>query len=473
MTDGMSVVFSFVRMALFFEHVRFCRFHAMEKSLIISSVNKKKRILFESSFVEEKKPRWPLRAWFFIRTCFRGIYLTVLFSPVVILGPFAYFFETLRDSWFVLLKQTISYAGPMYIKAAQWASSRPDLFPEALIERLATFQYSSPTHSIGATFHILSKANVNLDVFESIDSDCVGSGAVGQVHRATLKKNSKSVAIKVLHQGVRDMVKRDLALLDFLAKTLTFLIPSTYYYDLKGVVEAFGDAMTRQLDLKIEAEHLKRFREEFAGRKGVRFPQVYFCTHDVMVMSYEEGNVLTDVLNGKAKKTDAQKKHIAKTGLSVFLEMIDNNFIHGDLHPGNILVDGEDIVILDCGIVIELSQRNAKNFKSLLRALAFGDGVLGAKLMLENSVGSHCKDSEGFQKEMQLVFEQVTAARTFGSAPLGNALQQVLHLSQKYQVRLESAFVTLITSCIVLEGSGRALYSDLSLFSAVKKILKD
>merc|ERR1711991_205136 len=91
-----------------------------------------------------------------------------------------------------------------------------------------------------------------------------------------------------------------------------------------------------------------RFKEEFADNKNVRFPSVYLAKEDVLIMSFEEGQVLTNILNGARylsisiyiylylcvfflirNETLEKKKRIAKIGLNVFLDMIKSNFIHG------------------------------------------------------------------------------------------------------------------------------------------------
>lgn len=49
--------------------------------------------------------------------------------------------------------------------------------------------------------------------------------------------------------------------------------------------------------------------------------------------------------------------------------------MHGDLHPGNILVRNEDppkIVILDPGIVSSLTTHDMGNFKSVFKAVILG-----------------------------------------------------------------------------------------------------
>lgn len=69
--------------------------------------------------------------------------------------------------------------------------------------------------------------------------------------------------------------------------------------------------------------------------------------------------------------------------------MFINNFVHGDLHPGNLLVGRQDnseepcLVILDAGIVSELDEGDRKNFVDLFYAIVVGDGKLAGRLMIE------------------------------------------------------------------------------------------
>jgi predicted unusual protein kinase regulating ubiquinone biosynthesis (AarF/ABC1/UbiB family) len=61
----------------------------------------------------------------------------------------------------------------------------------------------------------------------------------------------------------------------------------------------------------------------------------------------------------------------------VFLD----NLVHGDLHPGNILVkpDHSGLVVLDPGIVARLSQRDMANFKAVFAAVVTGDATKVSK----------------------------------------------------------------------------------------------
>lgn len=65
------------------------------------------------------------------------------------------------------------------------------------------------------------------------------------------------------------------------------------------------------------------------------------------------------------------------------------NFVHGDLHPGNLLVGrredtgGPCLVMLDAGIVCELDEADRKNFIDLFYAIIVGDGKLAGRLMIE------------------------------------------------------------------------------------------
>ena len=61
-------------------------------------------------------------------------------------------------------------------------------------------------------------------------------------------------------------------------------------------------------------------------------------------------------------------------GVNAFLKMVlIDNFVHGDLHPGNILVrhhgndtksDSLQLVFLDAGLVVQLTERDRKKFST-------------------------------------------------------------------------------------------------------------
>lgn len=60
----------------------------------------------------------------------RAFYLAILFSPSIILAPFADCLgHQFRKTWLQVVHHTLERAGPAFIKWGQWAATRPDLFP--------------------------------------------------------------------------------------------------------------------------------------------------------------------------------------------------------------------------------------------------------------------------------------------------------------------------------------------------------
>jgi len=70
------------------------------------------------------------------RLCTYGAYL----APVSILAPLAYYKPEMEDTLWSYLIWSFESLGPTFIKLAQWASTRPDLFPPELTHRLEKLQ---------------------------------------------------------------------------------------------------------------------------------------------------------------------------------------------------------------------------------------------------------------------------------------------------------------------------------------------
>lgn len=235
---------------------------------------------------------------------------------------------------------------------------------------------NAPAHSLATTKRIIRRAFDGRefdDIFDKFEEKPLGVGAIAQVYKAKLKpdlaapgdpdleseprnlrqnvrKNvdtfikstpqrvpSNYVAIKVLHPGVERMVRRDLRIMGFFASALN-LIPTISWLSLPDEVSQFGEMMRLQLDLRIEAANLTLFRKNFADRTTAWFPFPYtaFTTRQVLVEEFAQGIPLSDFMeNGGG----VFQEEIANEGLDAFLRMLlIDNFVHADLHPGNIMV---------------------------------------------------------------------------------------------------------------------------------------
>lgn len=119
-----------------------------------------------------------------------------------------------------------------------------------------------------------------------------------------------TVAIKVLHPKARQIVDRDLRILDFLASALT-MIPTIHWISLPEEVKVFGEMMRDQLDLRVEARNLQRFNEQFGDSNQVKFPQpvLAFTTKDMLIEEFENGIPLNVFLEQAAYERKHAETH--------------------------------------------------------------------------------------------------------------------------------------------------------------------
>jgi len=289
--------------------------------------------------------------------------------------------------------------------------------------------------------------------------------------------------------------------------------------------------MRLQLDLRIESANLSIFRKNFKTRTTAWFPYPYteFTTREVLIEEFAQGIPLSDFMeNGGG----IFQQEIANEGLDAFLRMLLlDNFIHADLHPGNIMVrfykssrphnpfkkhkdedpqeqpdvteqvlsrlrpyrhkkdtkaweaellkiDNEgfrpQLIFIDTGLVTELNATNRRNFLDLFKAVAEFDGYKAGHLMCERCRQPDAViDQEIFALKMQhLVLGVKSRTLALGNMKIGDILNEVLGMVRQHHVRMEGDFVNVVISILLLEGIGRSLNPDIDLLSSALPILR-
>ena len=133
------------------------------------------------------------------------------------------------------------------------------------------------------------------------------------------------------------LMQRDFTLMHRAARLSTHL-PFLSELHLEESIRQFGAPLKEQLDLLVEAQHLDRFGKNFRSWRNLSFPAPVYplVAPSVLVETFEEGRLISSYVD---KPTNKYSIQLANIGLSGYLQMLlKDNFVHADLHPGNILV---------------------------------------------------------------------------------------------------------------------------------------
>jgi aarF domain-containing kinase len=133
-----------------------------------------------------------------------------------------------------------------------------------------------------------------------------------------------------------------------------------------------------------------------------------------------------------------------------------------------------EVVFLDAGLVTVLNDENRRNFLDLFRAIAMFDGYRAGKLMVERCRAPDLAiDTEVFALKMQhLVLNVKRKTFSLGQIKISDVLKDVLRNVREHHVKMEGDFVNTVISILLLEGIGRQLDPGLDLFKSALPILR-
>jgi ubiquinone biosynthesis protein len=380
-----------------------------------------------------------------------------------------------RREWFgQVVLDLFRQLGATFIKVGQIMSTRPDLIPDYVSQKLSRLQDDVGPFPLPTVLRTIERdlGRAAATLFPEFAPVPLASASVSQVHKARLP-DGRLVAVKVRRPDVVELCTFDLAVMRLGARALN-AIPSISTLAPVATVEEFGRAIFSQLDFRVEATNNRRFRENFKDEPRVVFPEVIedLSSERILTMTYVDG---TKILSTRQTRSDPKK--VARLGLQVLLKMIfEDGFVHADLHPGNIFITPDDkIALLDLGLVGELDGPHRRGFTRFFAAWAQRDGDTMARLMYEMSANASVDASRGGQPGDPAAFERYRAAiiefvgrywgQRMGEVQVGKVLFDMLGILRRHRVRVNPTFTIVNIAIAVTEGIGKQLDPELDLMA--------
>jgi ubiquinone biosynthesis protein len=295
--------------------------------------------------------------------------------------------------------------GPTYVKIGQIISSQARTLPvewqeelEKLQSDVAVFPYEQ------ARMRIIDELGAPPEeLYATFDEVPLAAASLAQVHRAVLH-DGRDVAVKIQRPDIHAQLRSDVRILVRMSQAMERRTRWAEDMDLAGIVLEFGTTLLRELDYTIEAYNARRLTRVLEPIDGIRVPEVVYelSSSGVLTLEFINGVKSTDAAAIDAAGLDREVLADRVVRAAVKMLVIDG-FFHGDPHPGNVFVDLDngDVVMLDTGMVGELTFQQRIKLGSLLLAVRNGDVRGLAQTLKSLSTPYRATDDAQYYKDFE------------------------------------------------------------------------
>ncbi|THB67855.1 MAG: AarF/ABC1/UbiB kinase family protein [Desulfovibrio sp.] len=365
------------------------------------------------------------------------------------------------------LKQTILDLGVCHIKMAQVLATRADFFTEDYLEELRTI-HDEVEPMAQKDFQVMfQRAFGEAPPFAEFEETPLASASIGQVHKARLKDGTQ-VAVKIRRLGILQGVLADIRLVTFFLRMFQPFFSRYTKNSLEAVLKEFTSMIKKEVDMAIEADHLRKFRETY-GHCDVRIPGFFpeYSSPDALVMTFEQGVRVDDKERLAALNIDF--RDVMARLIDFYTEqMLIKGFFHADPHPGNVLVaeDGT-LTILDFGMVKRLPASMRLAMIELVQAAHEQDfeSFIGACKRM-GVVAASAPESQ-MQELAERLFD-IFGNESLNAASMQSLALDVLDSMKELPFKLPQDVVYVMRASALIEGLGTSFIEN---FNGVKDVL--
>ncbi len=351
--------------------------------------------------------------------------------------------------------------GPTYIKLGQILALRNDILPQSITEELkklhSSTSYIIPFSVIRNIIETELKAPID-KYFSYIDETPMASGSIAQVHHASLKNKSQFIAVKVQKPNIEIIIQKELNTLSRVVFLLSKLKVLRRYH-LPKIINDFTHYIMRELDFRLESQHIQKIQNNFQTNKQIVLPKVYnaLTTRKILVMQYLKGKQITNRYALKDVGINVTK--MAQVGAKAIMQMLFvDGLFHADPHPGNILLIGQSkIGFLDFGMVGKLTDKTRQNLFLYFFFMVSGKYEHALHYLLAIVNIDESTDIENFKKGFLIECLKWNTASHFEEAYLSQLILQIVHIATRHGISFPSDIIMAIKALITVQGVSEIL----------------
>ena len=271
-----------------------------------------------------------------------------------------------------IVADMVSEFGPFFVKMAQAAASSADFLPEEIAKELAVFHEDVPPMSaaeVVAAFEdsvgkAPSELYLNFDPAKPVRSGSIGSIYVAK--KPFVEADGREVLREVVIKVGRHNLDREFTIGKLV---LGLAIMSSQYWAphsklapflqaMQDQVDEFIEGFIAELDFEAEARNHQRFYARSLTSTTWRVPQLHSASARVLEMeNLADATSLMRALDNMpaGQRRRFQRQLSEKLLFTLLSHVLFYGELHGDLHPGNIMVDRSGgLYLIDWGNCVSL-----------------------------------------------------------------------------------------------------------------------
>ena len=403
-----------------------------------------------------------------------------------------------------IVSQMVGEFGPFFVKMAQIAAANADFLPEQIARELSVFHEDVPPMSpeeVNAAF-LECYGRPAHEMFMDFDAARpVRSGSIGSVYFAKkpFLEEGREVLREVVIKIGRHNIDREFAIGKMV---LGLAIMSSQYWAphsklapflraWQEQVDEFVAGFVSELDFDAEARNHLRFYERSLQSEAWKVPELYGHSHRILEMEYlSDAASLTRALARMNKRE--RRRFQAEVSERLIYTVLQHVFlyqeIHGDLHPGNVMVDSKgSLYLIDWGNVVALEGKLGPVWDYLAAAiLADTSMIADALVRMSTQPEANLERWDEIKGALDETLARKGVTRLTASAlvsemrrgGINNLIrraQTVLHLmsnTQQVGVVLRRDYLHLSRAIFAAAGSYGSLYEGTSIQAMGRDVLR-